>query len=204
MPTLIATPSPTAAGRRWVLPVAIATAAVGLGLLGAATRSAEQPGLWWPSLALVGAAILEFAAGGSLTRRGGAGMSHTFAGALAFGLAAFLAGVLAVYRGALEAQPVAMVLAVYCLANGLFRLFDVLIDRPAAGLAEAFDGAFTLVLGAVVLETWHVATPAFVAVVAGLELLVGGLTMAASAISLRRNPRQPPYRDLQERLSHGG
>ncbi len=188
--------------RRWMLLAALATSAAGLGLLGAAARFPEHALLQWSAFALVGAAVLELAVGGSLIREGGAGISHTFAAAIALGLAGFLFGTLILIPEALGPQPMALVLGVFCLANGLFRGLDVLIDRPMASLAEALDAAFTFVLGAVVLQTWHSATPAFVAVVAGLELLVGGLAMAASAVAWRRHPDQPPYHDLQERLSH--
>ena len=92
-------------------------------------------------------------------------------------------------------------MAVFCLANGLFRGLDVLIDRPMDSLAEAFDAVFTIVLGAVLVATWQSATPSFIAVVAGLELLVGGLAMAASAVAWGRHPDQPAYQDLEERLT---
>ena len=186
---------------RWMLVAALATAGAGLVLLGAAAFYPANPLLLWSAFALVGAAFVELAVGGSLTRGGGAGLSHTFAAAMALGLAGVLFAVLILFPEARAPQPMAMVLAVFCLANGLFRGLDVVIDRPMAWLAEAFDAAFTVVLGAVVLETWHSATPAFVAVVAGLEVLVGGLAMAASAVVWRRHPEQAAYDDFPERLA---
>lgn len=186
---------------RWMLVAALATSGAGLGLLGCAAVFPQRPLLQWSAFALVGAALLELVVGGSSIRRGGAGLSHTFSATVALGLAGVLFAVMVLFPQARSPQPVAMVSAVFCLANGLFRGLDVLIDRPMASLAEAFDAAFTFVLGAVVLETWHSATPAFVAVVVGLELFVGGLAMAASAVAWRRHPDQPAYRETPERLA---
>ncbi|MDP1830259.1 MAG: hypothetical protein Q8L48_43745 [Archangium sp.] len=184
----------------WMLAAALVTAAVGLALLGAAALFPEAP-LQWSAFALVGAALLEFAVGQRLSRSGGPGIAHTFAALLALGLASFLLAVLFVLPGARVPQPVALGVAVFCLANGLFRGLDVLIDRPMDSLAEAFDAVFTIVLGAVLVATWQSATPSFIAVVAGLELLVGGLAMAASAVAWGRHPDQPAYQDLEERLT---
>jgi len=185
----------------WMLVASLVTAVVGLALLGAAALFPEAQ-LQWSAFALVGAALLEFAVGQWLSRSGGPGIAHTFAALLALGLASFLVAVAFVLPAARVPQPVALGVAVFCLANGLFRGLDVLIDRPTASLAEAFDAAFTLALGAVLIATWQSATPAFIAVMAGLELLAGGLAMAASAVAWGRHPDELAYQDLEERLTH--
>lgn len=95
-------------------------------------------------------------------------------------------------------------LGLFCVTNGLFRMLEVAISRPMASSFEGFDAGFTLVLGAFVLEGWHTATPASVAAVAGLELLVGGISIVGSARARSRHPELPAYDDLQERIAHAG
>ena len=190
--------------RPWLLVAGIAIAAAGAGLGLTAFQSPEHPLLQWSAAVVIGAAILELAAGLSFSGLGGAGMSHTVGGGLALGLGTFLLGVWLYYPEAFAPGPAALMLGLFGVTNGLFRMLEVAISRPMASSFEGFDAGFTLVLGAFVLAGWHTATPGFVAAVAGLELLVGGISMVGSASAWSRHPELPAYDDFQERISHAG
>ncbi len=184
--------------RPWMLVAGIAIAAAGAGLGLTALQSPELPLLQWSAAVVVGASLLELAAGLSLSGLGGAGISHTVGGGLALGLGTFLLGVWLDYPQAFAPGPAALMLGLFCVTNGVFRMLEVAISRPMASTFEGFDAGFTLVLGAFVLAGWHTATPAFVAAVAGLELLVGGISMVGSSRTWWRHPELPAYDDLQQ------
>jgi hypothetical protein len=53
--------------------------------------------------------------------------------------------------------------------------------------------AFTFAVGVLLLSSWHTATPGMVGLVAGIELLSGGLSMAGSSAVVWRHPDESPY-----------
>ena len=150
---------------------------------------------------VVGAALLELVAGARLTRRGGPGMAHLFAGvlAVAFGLYIVASGI--IHEGAMSPGPVALALGLFCLCNAVFRAIDLVVDRPAAALFESIDCAFTGVVGLVLLSHWRDASAAFIGVAAGIELVSGGLALVGSARAVERHPDQPPYEGRADRLA---
>src|SRR4051812_17590820 len=119
--------------RPWPLVAGAAIAAVGAVLIFLAAFRVLPP---VAAVAFVlSAALVELVSGLSLWRRGGPSMAHIFSGALALGLISFA---IAASRlgggGPVTAQPVALALALYCSCNGLFRVIDVVVDRPEAPL----------------------------------------------------------------------
>jgi hypothetical protein len=187
--------------RPWLLAAGFATAAAGvifllLSILG---HGAIAP--TWSAGAVIGAAFIELAAGLALSYRGGAGMAHIFSGALAISLALYLIGNGIGNPGMISPAPIALVLGLFCFCNGLFRGIDIVVDRPQAALAEAVDCVFTLVLGMVLFAHWRSASPGFIAVVAGIEMLSGGIALVGSAQAWRRHPELPGYEGYVDRLA---
>jgi hypothetical protein len=187
--------------RPWLLVAGFATAATGviLILLAILGRGAVAPP--WSASAVVAAAIIELVAGLALSYRGGAGMAHIFSGALAISLALYLILNGLGNPGEVSAAPIALVLGMYCFCNGLFRGIDIVVDRPQAAFAESIDCVFTLVLGMVLFAHWRSASPGFIAVVAGIELLSGAIALLGSSQAWRRHPELPGYEGRVDRLA---
>lgn len=180
--------------RPWPLAAGVLTAVAGVTLIILAATGSGIVSAKLAAAVVVAAALLELSLGALLTRRGGPGMSHVFAGALALGLAAVA------LPGVKHTTTIALALGLYCLLNGLFRGIDVVIDRPRASLPASIDGAFSFVVGAVLLGHWRDASPSFIAVAAGIELISGGLALFASWFVYDREPEEPPYDGRSDRL----
>lgn len=169
----------------------------GLALLVAVLFGA--PPLWLPAAALVLAAVVELSAGASLQRHRGAGIAHILGGGIGLAFALFIAASVVIDPRAAAASPIALVLGVYYLVNAIFRGLDLAIDRPQARLTEGVDAAVTLILAVVLLSRWQGATAALIAVAAGIDLVVRGLSLAGSARWIG-HPEVTPYHGHLERL----
>lgn len=187
--------------RPWPLAAGAATMAAGVTLILLAVLG---DGLLSPRLAaaaIVLAALVELAMGALLTRNNGPGMAHVFAGVLAVSLAMFVLVTGLIDRDAFGAAPIALSVGLFCLLNAIFRGIDVVVDRPQGALGESIDCAFSFVLGAVLLAHWREATPAFIGVAAGLELISGGVALFGSVRAHDQHPGEPGYDGRAERLA---
>lgn len=156
--------------------------------------------VWVPGLLVGLAALVELGAAALLTRHGGPGMAHIFAGVTALGLCGFVAATTLFDMNVLGAPPIASMLGIFCFVNALFRLMDIVVDRPEGMLAESIDAAATLVIGVTLLLTWRTATPVVVSVAAGIEMLVGGAALFGSTAAWARHPDVPAYDGRPDRL----
>ncbi len=153
------------------------------------------------AFAVVAAAVVELVSGLVLERKGAPGMAHVFAGALALFLALNVAVLAIILPGAASGPPIALALGLFCFCNALFRLIDLVVDRPSDVLFEAIDVAFTFAVAAALFSHWRAASGSFIAVAAGIELLSGGLSLVGSAWVKRRHPDQPAYEGRADRLA---
>jgi uncharacterized membrane protein HdeD (DUF308 family) len=167
-------------GSVWSSAAGAATTAFGVALLGVAQISGGPP-LVWTTAALLVASLLELLAGLTDERKGGVWMARLFSGAMAFSFAAILVSLFILPPELLRAAPVALVFGIFCLANALFRGLDLLMDRPSVAGPEVIDVTVTFVLAVVLLSQWRFVTPSFLGIVAGIELLTGGLALAATS-----------------------
>jgi hypothetical protein len=192
---------PTPRHRPWMSAAGWVTSALGAALL---LALAIDPGMTvgWPVAALIVGALIELVVGFRLAARGGAGVSHIVGGALVLAAAAFLGTVALSTPEARGAGPIALLIGVACVCNGLFRVGEVPISRPRAWRSELLDGVVSLALGIVLLVDWQNASPLRIALVVGVELLVGGLAMVGSAGVWARHPEWSAYDDWQERITH--
>jgi uncharacterized membrane protein HdeD (DUF308 family) len=120
-------------------------------------------------------------------------MAHLFGGVLAIFFAVFVLGMGMAIPEMSSRRPLALILGVFCFCNGLFRSIDLAVDRPEAALAEGVDAVLTLLLGIVLFARWRTATPALLSVLAGIELISGGIALSGSTEAWRRHPEEPPY-----------
>jgi hypothetical protein len=192
---------PTPRHRPWMSAAGWVTSALGAALL---LALAIDPGMTvgWPAAAIIAGALIELVVGFRLAARGGAGTSHIVGGALVLAAAAFLGTVALSTPEARGAGPIALLIGVACVCNGLFRTGEVPISRPRAWRSELLDGVVTLALGIILLVDWQNASPLRIASVVGVELLVGGLAMVGSSGVWARHPEWSAYDDWQERITH--
>lgn len=178
--------------RPWSYFASAALIAMGLALV-LDGRFGPAPRLEWAAAAVVAGGVIEVVAGLSFRRRGGAFLAPMFSGTLVTAFALYLLSQLWLDPRSITPAPVALLFGVFCLANAIFRGLDVAIDRPSAMLSEAIDVSATLMIGIALCAFWRAATPSFVAIAAGLELIAGGISLAGSARLLFRHPELQPY-----------
>jgi uncharacterized membrane protein HdeD (DUF308 family) len=187
--------------RPWMSAAGWVTAALGAALLLA--QVATSLSILWPVLALIIGALIEVVVGFRLAARGGAGTSHVIGGTMVLASAAFLTSVSLVYPEAGGAGPIALMLGISCICNGLFRGGEVPISRPRAWRSELLDAGVSLALGVFLLLDWQQVTASTIALVAGIDLLIGGLAMVGSSGVWAKHPELAAYDDWQERITHG-
>lgn len=158
-----------------------AMAAAGMTLLVVSQAGAATVGAVVTVLLLGGGA--EFVAGELLRRRRGTGFAHLMSGVLVAGLAAMMITSRAFDPQALTAAPIALMVGLYCVISALLRMMEVVVDGTRTPVFDALDVVVTLLLGAVVLASWREASVAFVGLVAGLDVLLGGASVAKCALS---------------------
>lgn len=129
-------------------------------------------------------------------------MAEIFDAAQILGYGAFLLTAWHFDPLAETSAPVALMLGLVCLSNALFRALALLIDRPWTIVSDLVDLTVTFVLAVVIFRTWRSATPSFVGLVAGVDLLVGGLCVLAVARVARRHPERAGYHGHMEHLLH--
>jgi uncharacterized membrane protein HdeD (DUF308 family) len=89
-----------------------------------------------------------------------------------------------------------MLLAVFFFAAGLFPLVAALADRGPGWAWEVTFGAIAIVLGVLVLVGWPVSSLWLIGTLVGIEIVVRGGTLLASAYSLGPAPRAPSVRPV--------
>lgn len=188
---------------QWPRGAGVGIAVAGLTLLVMTMLSVAGPPLLWSALAFVVSAMLEFAGGQSLLRRGGAGISHLIIGGVAAALCAGELAVWLVYPDVFSAPVVTMLLGVFFASTSIACACDLFIDRPQALLAQAMEVGVTFGLAALALSSWRAAAPPTVATLVGIDLLFGGLALAATVAALHRYPDDTPYHGYPERLTSG-
>src|SRR5438876_338219 len=102
--------------RPWPLAAGVVTAVAGAALIVLAPRVPPPAS----GLTVALAALLELAGGAALTHRHGPGLAQVFTGLLAAGVVLFVAATALFDIGVIGAQPVAEMLGLFCLVNGLF------------------------------------------------------------------------------------
>jgi uncharacterized membrane protein HdeD (DUF308 family) len=153
----------------------------GTSLLVLASQAPDDPFFEWVAAALLVTSALELVAGVYLPSRGRNGSAHLFAGAAGLGFGGFVAALSVTTEHVFAPAAVTLVLGLFCVANGAVRAGDVLVSRSRAWPFEAINALVSLVVGAVALSSWHVATPVSVGLMAGVELLAAGVAMTGSA-----------------------
>jgi uncharacterized membrane protein HdeD (DUF308 family) len=107
------------------------------------------------------------------------------------GILELIVGFLVLKAPADAAVFLTLLLAVYLLVGGLFRLGAGLTHRfPGAGLV-ALAGAVSALLGLMVALEWPVSALWFIGICVGVDLVLNGASWLAFALAARRLPTSP-------------
>jgi uncharacterized membrane protein HdeD (DUF308 family) len=110
-----------------------------------------------------------------------AGFFHHLLAAILFGVI----GVMLVAKPLISAEALTVVMGVFFLIGGLFRLIASLaVALPGWGW-EAVDGIITLVLGGLILAQWPASGLWVIGLFVGIDLIFYGLAWIALAAGLR-------------------
>jgi uncharacterized membrane protein HdeD (DUF308 family) len=99
-----------------------------------------------------------------------------------------------------------LVLAIYFLSVGLWRIVTSFAYRPATGwLALLLSGVIALVLAWMIWSQWPVSGMWAVGILVGVDLISTGLALIVLAITLRQTTRllQEAVETVKDRLSQG-
>lgn len=190
----------TTRNRPWSLAAGTLTSLFGVILLLWSALGAGPP-LKVAISALVLGAALELGSGFELKREGGTWIAQVVSGASIFFLAAFLLSMPPLMGLPTTAQPVALMLGIFCLVNAIFRGIDLWADHPRAAWFEGADVLLTFVLAVGLLGFWRDVTPRWVAIASGLELLAGGAAIIGSGLAAMRHPELTAYDDLAAKVA---
>jgi hypothetical protein len=119
--------------------------------------------------------------GASLQRHLGPGVFHIVSGGIALTLGLFLIGLLPWQPGIFSAAPVALMIAIFSICNGLLRGLDLIISRPQDAISEGINTVCSLGVGVFLLENWRTASPSTIAFVTGILVLACGIAIAGSS-----------------------
>jgi uncharacterized membrane protein HdeD (DUF308 family) len=110
------------------------------------------------------------------------------------GLFSLAVGAVMVARPLLGMAALTFLLAAFFFATGLFPLVNALSDRGEGWAWEVTFGVIAILLGVVVLIGWRLSSLWLVGTLVGIEIVVRGGTLLASAYSL--TPTTPSIRPV--------
>ena len=105
---------------------------------------------------------------------------------LTAGLVYLIAGVVISFHPAATALAFALILSLFLVAAGVFRIFGGIWGNGAFRGRQLFYGALNLLLAYVIWHDWPVAGLSLIGLIIGLELLVGGLAVVMLGLQVRR------------------
>jgi uncharacterized membrane protein HdeD (DUF308 family) len=120
------------------------------------------------------------------TRHGGAFVVDLLAGLLG----AFV-GLLMIVRPGVGAEALTLLMAVYFLVGGAFRLVGAFVAGAPARLWVAFVGLVDLVLGVMILNRWPGDSPWVIGLFISINLIFSGTLWMTLALSVPAPPTQP-------------
>lgn len=121
----------------------------------------------------------------AIMRRGG---EHNLVVGLA-GVLALITGVLLLFNPVIGLASLTLVVGIFFLANGLYRLLAAAMSRYRNWGWDVAYGILAIALGIIVVSTWPGTTPFLIGTLIGIELLLRGasfLGIGFSAMSLAR------------------
>jgi uncharacterized membrane protein HdeD (DUF308 family) len=105
---------------------------------------------------------------------------------LIFGILSFVVGALLVFHPTIAAEVLTLLLAVFFLVAGLFRICAALIIRiPGWGWA-LFGGIITTLLGTLIWAQWPSSALWIIGLFIGIELVFRGWALMIFALSVRQ------------------
>jgi uncharacterized membrane protein HdeD (DUF308 family) len=111
------------------------------------------------------------------------------------GILEMVVGVIAVLDPLRSAVVLTLVLAIYLLVGGLFRVFAALmLAFPGWGWV-ALGGGISALLGVALVAKWPWDALWFLGMCVGIDLILNGSAWIAFALGVRRVPQMPPGAD---------
>jgi uncharacterized membrane protein HdeD (DUF308 family) len=104
---------------------------------------------------------------------------------LLLGLLSLFVGVVLVERPLISAVELTLVLAVFFVAGGLFRLVGALSQRFSGWGWSALNGAVTLLLGVLIWRGWPGDGLGVIGTLVGIDLLFNGWTLVMLGLAVR-------------------
>ncbi|MCI0461451.1 MAG: HdeD family acid-resistance protein [Gemmataceae bacterium] len=115
------------------------------------------------------------------------------------GILEVVVGVIAVLHPLQSALALTLILAVYLLVGGLFRLFAALmLAFPGWGWV-ALGGGISALLGVALVAQWPWDGLWFLGICVGIDLILNGSAWIAFALGVRRVPQMSPGADTSAR-----
>jgi uncharacterized membrane protein HdeD (DUF308 family) len=108
------------------------------------------------------------------------------------GLLSLTVGALWVLRPITALSALALLLALFLLANGLFHVITALLDRYPSWGWDLGYGLCALVLGVLALGNLRAAGLWMIGTLVGIEILLRGLALTAVGLYLRGHPQLSP------------
>src|SRR5262245_27053977 len=167
----------------WAIVLGIALAVVGVVALGHPVITSEVTMVFFGILLLIGSGVQLASA---IWARGWGG----FFLQVLVGLLYFFVGVVAVERPLLYAEVYTVLLAIFFVAIGLYRVVMALRLRFSGWGWSVLNGAVTLLLGLLIWREWPGSGLWVVGTFVGIELLFNGLSWVMLGLALRTAPRQ--------------
>jgi len=167
----------------WAIVLGIALAVVGVVAIGHPVVTSEVTMVFFGVLLLLGSGVQLASA---VWARGWGG----FFLQVLVGLLYFFVGVVAVERPLLSAEVYTVLLAIFFVAIGLYRVVMALRLRFSGWGWSVLNGAVTLLLGLLIWQGWPASGLWVVGTFVGIELLFNGLSWVMLGLALRTAPRQ--------------
>lgn len=182
-------------GKRWgwVLALGVVMALAGVVALGA-TVTATLATVWFLGAVLLGAGVIDIVS--AFASKGWRG----FGLPLVSGILAALVGGLLMFRPAVGAGVLTLVLALMLLASGIARIFYSAAERFPSWGWSFVSGIVAVALGVLVFAEFPTSAFWFLGLVVAVELLFRGTLWIALAFALHRAaPEAPEAARVEER-----
>lgn len=106
------------------------------------------------------------------------------------GILSIIAGMLLLAHPIAGMAAIALVLALYFLASGLFRGISSVVDRYAYWGWDFVYGVVAILLGLTILSEWPISAMWMIGTLVGVELVFRGFAMMGGSMALRRGVRE--------------
>ncbi len=106
------------------------------------------------------------------------------------GVLSLVVGALFLFRPLEGIAALALLLAAYFFATGIFRAVTSVVDRYEGWGFDLFGGLVSVLLGVILMWQWPAASLLLVGVLVAVQLMVNGAALMAGSLALRQGLRR--------------